>query len=56
MEHNVSFPNVEEVKSHVQWNKKFYMGLGLGLLIGLALRRSPQIITTIHVPPVDLSF
>jgi hypothetical protein len=53
VEHNVNFPTVEEVKSHVQWNKKLYVGLGVGILIGLALRRSPQIITTIHIPPVS---
>jgi hypothetical protein len=51
MDHNVNFPDVEELKNHVKWNKKFYIGLGLGILIGLASRRSPQIITTIHVPP-----
>jgi len=53
VDHNVNFPNVEEVKSHVQSNKKLYVGLGVGILVGLALRRSPQIITTIHIPPVS---
>lgn len=53
MEHNVNFPSVDEVKIHVQSNKKLYVGLGVGILIGLALRRSPQIITTIHIPPVS---
>jgi hypothetical protein len=39
MEHNVNFPDGEGIKAHFRRNKKLYVGLGIGVVVTLAIRK-----------------
>jgi hypothetical protein len=43
MDHNVSFPDAEKIKVHFRKNQKLYLGIGIGVLITLAIRRPVSI-------------
>jgi DNA endonuclease I-HmuI-like, NUMOD-like domain len=43
VEHNISFPDVAKIKAHFRKNKKLYLGIGIGILITLAVRRPVSI-------------
>jgi DNA endonuclease I-HmuI-like, NUMOD-like domain len=43
VDHNVSFPDAEKIKVHFRKNQKLYLGIGIGVLITLAIRRPVSI-------------
>lgn len=39
MEHNHRFPDGERIKMHFRKNKKLYLGIGIGVVVTLAIRK-----------------
>jgi hypothetical protein len=37
-EHNVEFPQLEAAKESIKADEKFYIGLGIGLVLGYVLK------------------
>ena len=48
MASNTDVPNTEKIKAHFRKNKKLYMGIGIGVVITLAIRKP----VVISVAPV----
>jgi len=40
---------IDEIKTHISENKKFYIGLGIGVLVGVAI--TPKVIQVMYKSP-----
>jgi hypothetical protein len=52
MEHNHKFPQLEKFKQNVRaelrYNRKMYIGLGVGFLAGVLVTRRPYVVVLVN--------